>query len=252
MPGGFLMETGSAGHVTPPARRRSDRQRQETRRQIRQASTPRPRSGPPEHLTSSGNRWPARALLEPSGPGGRRGLSARASRSAPARHQPAAVKPTAGGPNPSTTSEAPAFPSDLTAAAARARQPASLYWPEDRMRSLPTGNCRGRKVRTPTGSMLANGKARRRDGKCSREQTAYPRCRWDSPRVRRGCRGGKGETVWQERTARPATVRGDGKPHVEQDQIGRTERAVRPDSGPFSDRNALRVGRKDEWPPSAA
>ena len=28
---------------------------------------------------------------------------------------------------------------------------------------------RGRKVRTPTGSMLANGEARRRDGKCSRE-----------------------------------------------------------------------------------
>lgn len=29
-----------------------------------------------------------------------------------------------------------------------------------------------RKVRTPTGGMLANGEARRRDGKCNREQTA--------------------------------------------------------------------------------
>jgi len=29
-----------------------------------------------------------------------------------------------------------------------------------------------RKVRTPTGSMLANGEARRRDGKCNRKQTA--------------------------------------------------------------------------------
>jgi len=27
----------------------------------------------------------------------------------------------------------------------------------------------GRKVRTPTGGMLANGEARRRDGKCNRE-----------------------------------------------------------------------------------
>jgi len=31
----------------------------------------------------------------------------------------------------------------------------------------------GRKVRAPTGSMLANGEARRRDGKCNREQTAW-------------------------------------------------------------------------------
>ena len=30
----------------------------------------------------------------------------------------------------------------------------------------------GRKVRTPTGSMLANGEAWRRDGKCNRKQTA--------------------------------------------------------------------------------
>jgi len=29
-----------------------------------------------------------------------------------------------------------------------------------------------RKVRAPTGSMLANGEARRRDGKCNRKQTA--------------------------------------------------------------------------------
>jgi len=29
-----------------------------------------------------------------------------------------------------------------------------------------------RKVRTPTSSMLANGEARRRDGKCNREETA--------------------------------------------------------------------------------
>ena len=43
-----------------------------------------------------------------------------------------------------------------------------------------------RKVRTPTGSRLANGQARRRDGKCNREQTA--------DRDEQSSRG-KGETV---------------------------------------------------------
>jgi len=42
----------------------------------------------------------------------------------------------------------------------------------------------GRKVRTPTGSRLANGQARQRDGKCNREQTADPE--------RRKARGGQG------------------------------------------------------------
>ena len=50
------------------------------------------------------------------------------------------------------------------------------------MRSLRAEDRGGRKVRTPTDGMLANGKAWRRDGKCNREQTADPTI-------------GKGETV---------------------------------------------------------
>jgi hypothetical protein len=45
-----------------------------------------------------------------------------------------------------------------------------------------------RKVRTPTSSMLANGEARRRDGKCNRKDTAAAIILRDG-----GC--GKGEMV---------------------------------------------------------
>ncbi len=72
----------------------------------------------------------------------------------------------------------PAFATPTVAAAwdafsaANERRALCYHGPRSEVprRSLP-GNG-GRKVRTPTGSRLANGEARRRDGKCNREQTA--------------------------------------------------------------------------------
>src|SRR5690606_41458254 len=83
-----------------------------------------------------------------------------------------------------------------------------------------------RKVRAPQGTVPGNAWAARADGKCNREQTA------DGPAPARVKGSGKGETVREERTASLATGR-HGKPHREQDHIGRRCRGPR----------CLRVGR---------
>jgi hypothetical protein len=78
--------------------------------------------------------------------------------------------------------------------------------PECSGQSLCRREAAERKVRTPTGSMLANGEARRRDGKCHREQTAW----FVQVRVK-GC--GKSAPLLRRR-------RRHGKPHAEHGQIG--------------------------------
>src|SRR6266849_9890440 len=74
-----------------------------------------------------------------------------------------------------------------------------------------------RKVRTPTGSRLDNVQARRRDGKCNREQTA------DRPDAERKQSGGEEARVKRCGKSAPRTARAGrhGKPPAEQDQIGK-------------------------------
>ncbi len=91
-------------------------------------------------------------------------------------------------------------------------------------RSASAGWAGGRKVRTPTGSMLANGEAWRRDGKCNREQTAGLGRKRPGPVRVKGC--GKSAPLHRRRW-------GHGKPHAEQDQIGGRNPAGRPSRSRF-------------------